>query len=361
MNFLNLLLQSIAPGASGNNQNYDDELTPEQIAEMERDGINVMGSKRVIEEAPPPPPSYRQPDPRPQSRNPSYTDPAERPEVTPRYVTTDDRMPPTEEEMRELLPRKRGYWGTTGKARDILGTISDAFLVQGGEKPMYRNLRDQERIADALYGATDDPMAAVERLAMMGYGKEAADFLKETQTNQYNTANLQSQNAGRQSLANDRAFDNKDKGFNRIARWTAGGVPYPKLVTAAANYGITEEELNGLGITPDMTDEQRSQIGAMDMTVNQQFMLPIQQQRADATTSQALSSRIRANRAPAGRAPPRPESASEFEARIRGKIANGTATQAEINSLSVGKRTSGNGRRPVTPEPSPRFRILNPK
>ena len=44
-------------------------------------------------------------------------------------------------------------------------------------------------------------------------------------------------------------------------------------------------------------------LGEAGMTVNQQRMLPIQQQRADASTSQAQSAAVRAARPPQGRAP----------------------------------------------------------
>ena len=52
-----------------------------------------------------------------------------------------------------------------------------------------------------------------------------------------------------------------------------------------------------------MTDAQRAVIAGSDMTVQQQQQIPFTERRVAATEKNAESSRIRANRAPAPRAP----------------------------------------------------------
>jgi hypothetical protein len=361
MDLLNLLFQSLS--ASGNQINnktaltsdlfdYLEELTPEQETEIARDGINVIGSKR-------------QADPRPVSRNPSYTDPPERPEITPRYVLNDDRMPPTEEEMKEIIPRRNGYWGTKGTLRNILGTLSDAFLVQGGGEAEYKNLRDRERMSDAMYGFTDNPQQAMERLAAQGFIKEASALQQNFAAQEQERAALQSQIAARENLANDRLSDNKDKDLGRIARMTASGVPYQNLVALARSRGISEEELNTIGIVPEMTMEQRKQIAAYDMPVTGQMQIPYTERRTRVAEKNADSQRISATRP---RAAPRPtqRGLSVVDAEVADAVLSGRATPAQKKYYEERLTRGGKKGRINTPpapadakDPASRFRIVN--
>jgi hypothetical protein len=296
---------------------------------------------------------------RSEPERPVYGDPEERPITRQRYVLNDDRMAPTKEELKEIVPRSQGYFGSKGTLRDILGGLSDAFLVQGGGDFEYKKLRDRERKGDAMFGFTNNPQQAIERLAAGGYTDEAEELQKNFATQEQNKRVLDSQDAGRQSQIKDRDFDNRDKGYNRIARWTAAGVPYPQLVTAAKQYGILEEELNALGISPDMTPEQRKQIGGMDMTVNQQMQIPFTERRVQvaergaATGEQnAQSNRIRANRPPAGRAP-RSQTELEYFQSIDKKPA-AQRTQGEKDfykkyTQGTGRGSRGSERREVKP------------
>ena len=67
--------------------------------------------------------------------------------------------------MAQDKPVHKGMFGLKGTARDIIGAIGDAFLVQGGAKPMYQQRRQMERESDALQGFVDNPLAAIERMA----------------------------------------------------------------------------------------------------------------------------------------------------------------------------------------------------
>lgn len=58
----------------------------------------------------------------------------------------------------------KGMFGLHGTLRDVLGTLGDAFLVQGGGKAVYAPTREREREGDAMAGMTQAPRAAVERM-----------------------------------------------------------------------------------------------------------------------------------------------------------------------------------------------------
>lgn len=81
-------------------------------------------------------------------------------------------------------PQHKGMFGIKGTARDILGTLGDAFLVQAGRDPIYGPRREQEKIMDAMAGY--DPMdeqssmAAISRLSQINpklANEMAVDFM----------------------------------------------------------------------------------------------------------------------------------------------------------------------------------------
>ena len=82
-------------------------------------------------------------------------------------------------------PPHKGMFGLKGTLRDILGTVGDAFLVQGGGNPLYRQTVDQEKTSDALSGFSANPMAAIERLAQVN-PDAAAKLMQTTQTDMTN-------------------------------------------------------------------------------------------------------------------------------------------------------------------------------
>lgn len=58
----------------------------------------------------------------------------------------------------------KGMFGVKGTLREVLGTLGDAFLVQGGAKPIYAPTRQRERMGDAMAGYTQAPRSAAERM-----------------------------------------------------------------------------------------------------------------------------------------------------------------------------------------------------
>jgi hypothetical protein len=54
-----------------------------------------------------------------------------------------------------MLPEHKGMFGVKGNLRDIIGGLGDAFLVQGGKKPVYAERKMQEQTGDAMEGLAD--------------------------------------------------------------------------------------------------------------------------------------------------------------------------------------------------------------
>lgn len=257
----------------------------------------------------------------------------------------------------EAAPQRKGLFGTKGTLRDILGIVGDAFLVQSGNKPVYAPQREREQMGDAMSGFTADPTGAMERMAYAGYGDAAAELQNNQATQQLRAAQQESLAAGRQSMVDERDFKRREAGINRVARWARGGVPYATLVKGAAQYGIDEQMLAEMGVTPDMTDEQRRQFAAGDTTVYQQEQLPLAERRVAASESQAQSSRIRAERPPQGRSAPQPTSAS-IAAPLLAKVQRGerlTAGEEETLRRTGYSPDRGRPARRGPPALPPRF------
>lgn len=253
------------------------------------------------------------------------------------------------------VPERSGMFGTRGTLRDILGTLGDAFLLQSGNKAMYAPQRELERNQDALSGFTANPAAAVERLAQFGDPEFAAKLYDMTEANRLRQTQIQGMNDARISQSDKRNFDKRETGLNRMSRWVRGGLPFDKIVAAAKKYDITPEELAELGVTPDMTAEQRSQFASGDMTVNQQEQIPLRKEQLDISRQNAVSSRIRANRPPAGRAAPQPTNAAMAAPLIAKVKAGKSLTPGETETLNrLGYSADrGKGRTKRTPPPLP--------
>lgn len=111
------------------------------------------------------------------------------------YELSMNSSAPTEEEVSEIPvmaaePRK-GMFGIKGQARDILGLIGDAFLVQGGADPIYRQQRLNERIADALRDYGTDELGAISALASVpGADKRVQEMMDNYQQNEVRRGTL---------------------------------------------------------------------------------------------------------------------------------------------------------------------------
>lgn len=243
---------------------------------------------------------------------------AENPDAPPLYLGNRSAIEAVTE-ANANAPERKGMFGVKGTFRDILGTIGDAFLVQSGNKPLYSPRRQQEREADALTGFTQDPMAALERLAAVS-PELAANLYKDVQNQQFRQANLASQDAARQSQIQARGDANLAGFANRAGRIWAGT---PDKKVARQRITMMSKALGvpfaNLGLSDEPTDEELATLAAGDMTVNQTQNLPIAQQNAD-------SRRISATRPPAPRQPP---GVSTVDAVVAEKIRTGTASPEE--------------------------------
>lgn len=299
------------------------------------------------------------PQDRPEAEIPDYNDAPSRGRVDPRYVLNDDRIAPRPEELKEILPR-RGKFGVKGTLREILGTLGDAFLVQGGRDAVYEPRRQRERAGDAMFGAADDPLQAAERLAAQGFVKEAQDLIAETQNNDYRQGMLASTEGNRQDMARDRAYTNVMQAQTQLQRILANANSpeqrkrlidyYGPLLAGRA--GVTPQDI---GIFENMSDEDIDAFARGDMTVNQTEALPLRKEQLRISQQNADSARIAATRP--RNPPPRPRADTDQEYyRDLSQVPPNQRTVEEnewmqmyINGRSRGGRRDG--RRDVQPAP----------
>lgn len=194
------------------------------------------------------------------------------------YILEDTRAAPTEDEIGEIIPRE-GLLGTKGTLRDVLGTLGDMFLVQSGNRPMYAPMRDREKIGDAMYGFSQNPVQAIERLAAAGYSAEAREL-----------AEMHSQNMARQSQNSSRATrdqaytqnvnsqieqrragiadDLRDFGSRLLGEANDDNLTtlYDTIEGLATRNGLSLEDL---GISRDMTPEEAKTFARSGLTASQ--------------------------------------------------------------------------------------------
>lgn len=239
-------------------------------------------------------------NPRLDPEPPQYNQPEMREGITPQYILNDDRMQPSPEELEELLPRK-GMFGMKGTLRDILGTLGDAFLVQGGANRIYGPQRQMEREGDAMFGVTQNPMQAIERLAV--HNPEAAQqLLQRVQQAQYQQGSLASQEAARQNQAQDRNYTNVSQARNQVARWLqAADTPEKQAFVIQQAQRLANElgvDVADFGLPGEgaLSEGQRAILAAGDMTVNQQVQVPFTERRVSTGEYNAETGRINATR-----------------------------------------------------------------
>lgn len=312
------------------------------------------------------------PQGRPTASRPNFGDAPSREVIDPRYVMNDDRIAPTREELKEILPR-RGMFGTKGTLRDILGTLGDAFLVQSGNKQIYAPQRQMEKAGDAMFGAAQDPLQAAERLAALGHVEEAQALIEQHQQDEYRQAQLSSLEGSRQDQAANRKEDNLARLVNLTARrLQAAGDDPAKIAYAlqlaeadAARLGIDPRDL---GISGDMTPEQRAVVAGGDMTVTQQVQLPYTERRVKVAERNAANAEERTDiyrsRPPQG-PQPRNEQDSDKYVRIMDKpesqrTAGERAWAQRYREGTGGGTRRGRDRRPVSPDgDSGTTRVIN--
>lgn len=197
---------------------------------------------------------------------------------------------------------RRGPFGSRGTLRDILGTVGDAFLIQSGNDPMYAPRRERERLSDAMAGFTQDPMAAIERVA--GINPQAAQaMLEQYQLNQDRTADNQRMQGQAQTQADQerrQAINNaRDNAARLLNAAATSGDPaqafqqvLPQIQQMASAYSLSLEDI---AMRADMSPEQLSMIAQAGMTPYQQNRVPQYERGLDIREQRAGES-ARANR-----------------------------------------------------------------
>jgi hypothetical protein len=258
---------------------------------------------------------------------------------------------------------RRGMFGMKGTLRDVIGLVGDAFLVQSGNNPMYAPTRQRERISDAWAGASEKPIAAAERVGYYDAGM-GQNLLQEAQQTQLRQQQQQSLAEGRQSLAEDRKFKQYERarimlgGLLNTPGAVQDGQISPQALAQAERIArsVDNMTLEEFMIAEGMSEEDvrnyaMSVLDPYKQERLEDYDVGLQQgqQRADAATSQAQSSRTRANRPPAGRNPPQPTRASMLSEFLRIPPAQRTPEQQAFiaretqpsGSASTGRRPSG--------------------
>lgn len=259
---------------------------------------------------------------------------------------------------------RRGPFGARGTLRDILGTIGDAFLVQSGNERIYAPRREQERLSDAMAGFTQDPMAAIERVA--GINPEAAQaMLEQYQLNQDRTvdnermAGQAQMEAGRERrLAVNDARDNAARLLAAAAASenpeTAFAQVLPDIQRMAQTYGLS---LDDIAVRSGMSPQELRMYAQAGMTPYQQQRIPQMQYgletgRMNAETAQGRAAETgRHNRATEGQAAAneagRNQRAAEAEA--------GRDRRSEASGNGNGPRTLRGATDTTAQENRPRF------
>lgn len=83
-------------------------------------------------------------------------------------------------------PQHQGMFGIKGTLRDVLGGLGDAFLLQAGGNPMYRAIRQRERLGDVMGGMADNPLNTIAQIGSIdpALGQKYYDEYSQSQDRQ---------------------------------------------------------------------------------------------------------------------------------------------------------------------------------
>lgn len=214
---------------------------------------------------------------------------AQTPEISPLknlVIPEVARVAPQQDPSKEILPRS-GLFGMKGTLRNVLGILGDAFLIQSGNKPIYTPIRQQERLGDAMYGYTQDPMAAIERMAGAGFGQESADLYNDYQTNLYKQEMGKSLKESRENASANRDANNVRKALLVAQQMKQAGVPDEVIQQLVRSMGIDpvdilpDETVPGYATSAMSVDKQLDQPRRDARVAQGQRRVEIAQQNAD--------------------------------------------------------------------------------
>jgi hypothetical protein len=145
------------------------------------------------------------------------------------------------------VPQREGKFGIKGTLRDILGTVSDAFLVQSGNKAVYAPQLENERRANAMAGMTSNIGNTVERLAGAGFGDDASGLYREMGVQDQRDATAKNQQATVDANVRKEGAKNYEDGTKLMAQAAAAIEANPALFGTVSKRMEQIKEMYGLG------------------------------------------------------------------------------------------------------------------
>lgn len=152
-------------------------------------------------------------------------------------------------------PQHEGMFGIKGLGRNILGVLGDAFLMQAGRDPIYRQKVQQEQMGDALSGFTDNPLAAIQRLADLGQGKVANELFDSYSERGNNAIKTRAQADRDTAAAANDQYDLENNRLNNLRGLlsTADATSYPALLAIARRRA--QQDGVDISMLPDQYDK----------------------------------------------------------------------------------------------------------
>ena len=257
----------------------------------------------------------------------------------------------TQERLNDKGLQHKGMFGLKGTLRDVLGLLGDSFLVGSGHASEYDKVRQREREGDAMAGFTQDPSGAAERLS--GVNPAAAKIVQGLAIQeQIRKAQLESVNIARQQQEDARRFQVYTNAQKVISNIFASPVAQtnPDLALRQAKFIAQRSQvpLEEFGLHENMTPEEVKLLAAQNMTPNQAAQLPYKERMTAVAEQNADANTTRANRPPAGRAPP-VRNIGQVDAEVADAVLSGRATPDQIKYYND-RLKHGTGR--GTPRPS---------
>jgi hypothetical protein len=103
-------------------------------------------------------------------------------------------------EAMSMPQQHQGMFGVKGTLRDILGGLGDAFLLQAGGNPMYRQIRQQERLGDVMSSMGDNPLDTISKIGAIdpALGQKYYDEYSQSQDRKATIAAAQQEESFKQ-------------------------------------------------------------------------------------------------------------------------------------------------------------------
>lgn len=272
--------------------------------------------------------------------------------------TEDPRDEPNELKREELIPRK-GLFGLKGTARDVLGVVGDAFLMQAGRAPIYAPQRERERLGSAIYQANMDPVAAADRAAIVD-PETAIKMYGDIEDREILRQRYEAQAAMQRQAQADKGYKIRASFAGTLKDAASYAKGLPTLRAISQKYGLEgdipdEYDANAVAQLYDWGIDPVNRERLIDADNRQAVQTRQGDERISVAKQNAAANTTRANRPPAGRPAPRPTQ-SNVDAEVSAAIANGTATPNQRAYWDARLKKGGSTRRQPPPLP-PGFTI----